>query len=126
MGTVAIERLGEGALLEGLGRHFTANACHTDTVTRLPSGAAVLARSESDPHQCVRFAERCYGVQFHPELDGWKMRAFVDARAELLRAEGLDPVTIKRHASDTPSGRRIMNNFIERVVAPRSSQVHPA
>ncbi len=126
MGTVAIERLEPCVLFQGLNRHFTANACHTDTVTRLPVGAEVFARSETDPHQCVRFAERCYGVQFHPEIDGWTMRAFVDARADQLHAEGLDPVAIKHQARDTPSGHQIMGNFVKHVVALEGHEAHLA
>ncbi len=117
MGTVTIERLGDSALLAGLGPEFTVNACHTDTVCELPPGAAVLARSALDPHQCARFTERCFGVQFHPELDGDKMRAFVDARAPLLVGEGLSPETIRASARDPPSGTHILRSFVEQVVA---------
>lgn len=117
MGTVTVERLADSALLAGLGRQFSVNACHTDTVSALPPGAVVVARSALDPHQCVRFAERCFGVQFHPELDGHKMRAFVDARAPLIRREGLSPDAIRASARDTPSGPRILQNFVQRFVA---------
>jgi len=126
MGTVTIERLGQSDLLAGLGDTFTANACHTDTVASLPPGTTVLARSPLDPHQCVQFRERCFGVQFHPEIDGWMMRAFTAARAPLIRADGLDPAVIRAGARDTPSGPTILGNFVARFVVGGSHPPHPA
>ena len=41
---------------------------HTDTFTR-PAGAVRLAADDLYPQQAFRFAERVYGVQFHPEVD---------------------------------------------------------
>src|SRR5690606_32575674 len=66
--TVSIDRLGTAPLLDGLDARFAANACHSDTVIRLPPDAVVLGRNEADAHQIVRFAPRAYGVQFHPEF----------------------------------------------------------
>src|SRR4051812_7667879 len=80
MGTVPIERIEHDPLFEGLPDRFLANVTHVDSVVRLPPGAAVLARSEREDYQAIRFSETCYGVQFHPELDGEVMRAYVETR----------------------------------------------
>jgi GMP synthase (glutamine-hydrolysing) len=116
MGTVELERLTEDPVLEGVPTRFAANTCHLDTVRRLPVGARVLARSSLDAHQCVRFADRCYGVQFHPEFDGDVMRGYVDARRDALRDEGRDVERMHAEASDTPHARRVLENFIRHVV----------
>lgn len=112
MSTVAIERLADDPIFSGLGQRFSANACHSDTVVRLPEGATVLAANPGDRHQCLRFAERCYGVQFHPEFDSRVMRAMIDARRSQLDAEGLDEPALMARASDTPEARRVLENFL--------------
>ena len=114
--TVRVERLADDPLLDGLGRTFDANACHSDTVARLPGEAQVLARSNGDPHQCLRFGRRCYGVQFHPEFDGALMRDYVEERREPILAEGLDLEALRARASDTPDAVRVFHNFIRNVV----------
>ncbi|MBM4360623.1 MAG: glutamine amidotransferase, partial [Deltaproteobacteria bacterium] len=115
MGTVELERLEEDTLLDGLPARFAANTCHLDTVTALPAGARVLLRSELDFYQCVRFAPRCYGVQFHPEFDGDVMRGYIEARREQLLAEGRDARRMHEAASDTPEASRLLANFLEHV-----------
>jgi GMP synthase (glutamine-hydrolysing) len=110
--TVAIDRLGDDPLLEGLSPRFSANACHSDTVVRLPAGATVLGRNAADPHQIVRFAPRAWGVQFHPEFDGAIMRGFLRARREAMLAEGLDADALEARASDTPEARTLLTRFL--------------
>ncbi len=112
IGTVTIERVADDPLFEGLEPRFAANACHVDTVSRLPSGAVVLARSERDPHQTLKFTPRCYGVQFHPEFDGEVIRGFIEARSDAMRSEGLDPDAAHAAAEDTPAARRLIENFL--------------
>jgi GMP synthase (glutamine-hydrolysing) len=120
MSTVQVDKSGDDPLLGGLDARFAVNACHSDTVTRLPTGTAVLGSSTGDRHQVLRFSPSCYGVQFHPEFDGEVMRRYVDARAESLRAEGLDPAKLRACATDTPSGPKIMENFARLVVRRRA------
>ncbi len=98
--------------LLGEGASFAANACHFDTVARLPSGTAVLAHNPHEPHQMLRFAQHCYGVQFHPEFDAEVMRAYVLARADAMRAEGLDPQAALAAARDTPQAREVLRRFV--------------
>jgi GMP synthase (glutamine-hydrolysing) len=111
MSTVAVERVADSPLFLGVPPVFDANACHRDTVYRLPEGAEVLAQNGHDQHQALRFAARCYGVQFHPEFDGSIMRGYVDAREPLLVEEGLDPRALGERALDAPFARRVLANF---------------
>lgn len=115
IGTVAVERIADDPIFEGIERSFSANACHVDTVSRLPEGAVVLARSAGDPHQGLRFSPRTVGVQFHPEFDGDVIRRFIDARSEAMIAEGLDPHRARAAATDTPAARRVMLNFMRMI-----------
>lgn len=54
-----------------------------DVVTTLPPGAAVLARLPGGMPQALRFGERAWGVQFHPEtppavFEAWLLAESVD------------------------------------------------
>ncbi len=42
---------------------------HEDQVTKLPTGAILLASSELCENQIYRLGSASYGVQFHPEID---------------------------------------------------------
>lgn len=112
IGTVTVERIMDDPLFDGLEDAFTANSCHVDTVSRLPPDATVLARSAGDDHQALRFAPRCYGVQFHPEFDGPLIKKFIRARSEAMVEEGLDPEATHRAATDTPLAQAVLANFI--------------
>ena len=55
-------------------------------------------------------------VQFHPEFDGDAMRGYVEARAHLIDAEGLDSKAIHAAAVDAPHGAETLRNFLRHVV----------
>lgn len=48
--------------------HFYGFCTHHQTVLQLPPGAVDLARSSQDRHQAVRYRDRVWGVQYHPEF----------------------------------------------------------
>ncbi len=88
IGTVAVRRLAEDPLFEGVGTELLVNATHKDSVARLPVGARVLASSELEPTQSFAIGRAIRCVQFHPEIDGDAMRGYVSARARLIAEEG--------------------------------------
>lgn len=114
MGTVAIDQRGGASILEALPARFLANVTHVDTVVRLPPGASSLARSSLEDHQAIRFAEACYGVQFHPEIDGDVMRAYVEARRDVLTSEGFEVEAMLRRIDDAYAGREALRAFVRR------------
>lgn len=122
MSTVEVERSGESPIFEGVDERFQVNACHVDTVVALPEGAQALAISSRDDHQCIRFSDTCYGVQFHPEFDSEVMKGYVEARAELIAAEGLDPDAMLARASDTPMSGQVLRNFVRHCVGLDASE----
>jgi GMP synthase (glutamine-hydrolysing) len=113
--TVEVERLGDDPIFSGVDRRFTANACHSDSVVGLPEGARILGRSKGERHQVLRFGQRSWGVQFHPEFDGEVMRHFLKARAEAIVSEGLDLEDLERQARDTPHAQAVFRNFVRLV-----------
>jgi GMP synthase (glutamine-hydrolysing) len=119
IGTVSVRRLAsapDDALVAGLPTSFQANASHVDSVVRLPEGAFKLAETDLEPHAMFVVGETTKCVQFHPEFDGDAARGYVEARAELCRAEGLDADAIIARTVDTPHGAETLRNFIRYVV----------
>ncbi|MFO0619009.1 MAG: glutamine amidotransferase [Polyangiaceae bacterium] len=93
-------------------RTFLANATHLDTVGTLPPGAVSLARSAGDSNQIIRFDDRCYGLQFHPEIDDDIMRGYLDARRPILEAEGMDVDARKRAVQRAPAAVDVFTRLV--------------
>jgi GMP synthase (glutamine-hydrolysing) len=119
IGTVRV-RLEPGAagepILRGLPSAFVANHTHVDSVTTLPRGARVLARTDLEPNAIFVIGARTKCVQFHPEIDGDAMRGYVSARAHLIEAEGGDAKSTLANAVDAPDGAATLRNFVKHVV----------
>ncbi len=116
IGTVLVLRRADDPIFDGVPEAFSASATHVDTVGALPPGATSLARSSGDDHHAIRFAEACYGVQFHPEFDAGIMRGYLEARREVVLGEGLDADGLIASVRETSSSRRILQNFVRRFV----------
>jgi GMP synthase (glutamine-hydrolysing) len=111
IGTVDFEIVKDDVIF-GAGRApLRANATHVDSVTRLPPGATVLARTRLEPHAAVRFAERAWGVQFHPEMNGSVVRAYLETRRGILASEGLDTDALLARVDDGAAGTSTLERF---------------
>lgn len=99
--------------LAGCPPRFQAHLTHLQTILRLPNGARALARSAHDPHQIVRYSPTAVSVQFHPEFTSEVMAACINARAQVLRGEGLDPAAMLQGVSPTPTPLMLLRRFIE-------------
>jgi GMP synthase (glutamine-hydrolysing) len=104
--------LGAGEL-DGIG--YDVIMTHLDSVLSLPPGARPLAETDGEPYAAIRFAESCWGVQFHPEMDAEIIGYYVEARRETLVAEGRDPEAIVRRLRDTANGARVLQRFVGEV-----------
>jgi GMP synthase (glutamine-hydrolysing) len=103
-------------ILEGLPPTFTANATHVESVVTLPPKARLLASTTLEPHAIYAVGDTTKCVQFHPEFDGDAMRGYVEARAHLVEAEGLDAKAIHARTVDAPHGAETLRNFVRYVV----------
>lgn len=117
IGTLTIEQTAPDSIFEGVPASFEANGTHIDTVVRLPHGAVSLARSPLDDYQAIRFTETCYGVQYHPEMDADVIRAYLEARREIVAAEGFDVDALLAGVGEGEPGRRTLKNFVRRFLA---------
>ncbi|MCY1020877.1 glutamine amidotransferase [Pyxidicoccus sp. MSG2] len=124
-GTVEVTLTEEGrkdALFDGLPERFAVQATHEDIVTQLPEGTRVLAGNANTAAQALAFRPNVRGVQFHPEAPADAIRAIILARQESLErdavAQGAAPgervPQLLAGIAPTPSGRRILVNFLER------------
>jgi len=122
IGTVLVETGSAAradALLGELPARFPAHVTHVESVLELPAGARLLAASPGDPHQAFACGPRAWGVQFHPEFDADAIRAYLDARRDLLLAEGRDPDALLADVREAPCGPTLLRRFAALALAGR-------
>ena len=113
MGTHAMTRhahAGDG-WLGTLPASFPAHTTHRQSVLAPPPGAEILARSERDPHQLLRYGPYALSSQFHPEFTAAGMRAYIEARTDALREEGADLAAMHDAVRDTETARALLERF---------------
>ena len=114
IGTQPIELLHEArrdALTSSLPASFRAHTTHEQSVIEPPKSATVLARSERDPHQLLRYGPKAVSTQFHPEFNAEVMRDYVKRKHADIRREGADPRGIYRAVAATPMARGLLRHF---------------
>lgn len=120
MGTVRL-RLLPGAQGDPLFAGFDAPLCvqatHVESVLELPPGARRLAESDLDANHAFAVGECAWGVQFHPEFDAEVMRAYLVARRDILRAEGMDPSGLENGVEESPQGPELLRRFAQLAAA---------
>lgn len=122
-----------GAVARG-SRRVPFHSTHQDAVTTLGGGAVVLARTDRTPIQAFRVGPRAWGVQFHPEMTGGILRAYVEGRAQVIRDDArrrdLAPEAelerVRASIAETPHGPRLLQRFIELARSPRVERVDRA
>lgn len=120
IGTRTITRTDAGdAWLDGRAAEFPAQTTHRQSVLAPPPGAEVLARSRLDPHQLLRYAPHAFSSQFHPEFTADHMHAYLDARADALRAEGFDTDALRADLRDTETARGLLQGFADAALTGR-------
>lgn len=112
IGTQAITRNGHGdALFVGMPATFPAHTTHRQSVLAPPRDAQVLARSQADPHQILRYGARAISTQFHPEFGVRAMRAYLREREEVLDDEDFDVAQLRCEVQPTPEARGLLRRF---------------
>jgi GMP synthase (glutamine-hydrolysing) len=119
MGTVELRITADDPILDRKIEPALAHATHVDSVTVLPPGAQVLATTALEPHAALRFGERAWGVQFHPEFDQLVMGEYIETRAELLAQEGRDPAALLAAIRAAEAGTLVLRRFVQYGLAPR-------
>lgn len=104
-------------LFDGFPSTFEAHLIHQQSVLEPPAGATVLARSDSDPHQVLRYSPHVFSTQYHPEFSAAVMRTYLACFAPALLREGFDIETLQGAIHDTPHAQRLLQRFVERYAA---------
>ena len=108
--TISLTEKGMGnSLLEGFPIQFPAYLFHRQSVLVPPSGCDVLATSEKDACQMIRYGNKAFSVQFHPEFTADILKA---ACLEGLGEEGLAECPI---VDETLWPRKLLHNFCDLV-----------
>lgn len=114
VGTVDVRlhaAVADDPLFGGMPETFSAHVFHAQSVVQLPPGATVLAGNDFEPHQAVAYAERAWGVQFHPEFDARIMRAYIAEEANTLREDGFDLARLLARVQETPVSASLLERF---------------
>lgn len=104
-------------LLADMPRQFPAQLTHMQTITRLPENAVALATSDHDRFQIVRYGEKAYSSQFHPEITPAILSTIIHSRAERLRDAGVCPDTLTASLRETPDATALLARFVARHMA---------
>lgn len=94
-------------LLQGFPKTFVAQYWHKDSVTKLPSGAVLLATGHACRFSALRYGERAHTFQFHPEADN----------SRFFKGDLPDGMELKAVAEKTPESSALIGAWIERTVA---------
>ena len=116
IGTIDVTLTDDAAadpLFEVLPPAIVVSASHRQAVLALPPGARRLAFDEADANQAYAIGERAWSVQFHPEWDHDVMRAYLEARVDVLREEGLDPDALLARVRPSDDGPALLRRFAE-------------
>mgnify|MGYP001820927271 FL=1 len=119
IGTVesqVIDINGNDPLMGYLPATFSAQTSHSEVVLELPAGAQRLATSPLDKNFSIRFAEKAWGVQFHPEFSAAVMSDYIRYRADALREEGLEPGNLMGQVSETEATKSVLKKFAEIII----------
>ena len=92
---------------------FAVQTSHSEVVLELPAGAQRLATSPLDKNFSIRFAEKAWGVQFHPEFSAAVTSDYIRYRADALRGEGLEPGNLMGQVSETEAASSVLKKFAE-------------
>lgn len=118
IGTVStqmIDNKQKDDLLGHLPITFAAQASHSEVVLELPPGAQRLATSPLDDNFAIRYADKVWGVQFHPEFSAPIMSDYIRYREAALREEGLNPEELLEHVTEAGEANSVLAKFAELV-----------
>jgi GMP synthase (glutamine-hydrolysing) len=86
---------------------------HEQSIVELPPGAQVLASSNHDAYQIVRYGPHAVSTQFHPEFTPAITEACIRRRANTLSDEGLNVEELIGNLRDTHEARELLARFVE-------------
>lgn len=112
--TLQLTSAAEGdPLLHNWSPEFPVHVTHMQSVMDLPTGSEILGFNDFDRHQAVRFTDRAWGIQFHPEFDEDIMAGYIRERFEVIRNEGLDADALLASVIPAKESEVILSRFMK-------------
>lgn len=102
----------QDAFLADVPEVFMANMAHRQAVLAPPAGATLLAGSDHDPNQMLRYGDKVFTTQFHPEFGADTSSAYAGlfAKAKPAQAEFYRELQCK--SCETPVARDLLRRFV--------------
>jgi GMP synthase (glutamine-hydrolysing) len=113
-GSVALRLNGlarQDPLFEALPESIYVQACHSQSVLKLPAGSVLLGSSDMDPHHAFAVGRQAWGVQFHPEFGVEMLRLYIQRFADELRAQGRNVDRLLGDLRETPLSHGLLRRF---------------
>jgi GMP synthase (glutamine-hydrolysing) len=107
----------EDPLFAGCPERLLVQQTHEDHVRGVPPGATLLAENDFTPVQAYAVGDAIRCVQFHPEMDEARSRAYGEVRRARYDAQcpgGAEAVMASLR--ETPDAARVLDNWLERFV----------
>ena len=98
-------------LFGSLPKVFEGHCCHAQSALKLPTGAVCLGGNAHEPNHAVRYAENCWGVQFHPEFDVEATRYYIEQCKDMLTKQGVDTKKLSAAVCPTPESYAMISRF---------------
>ena len=120
LGTTWIRLAREGMcdpLLGELPSVFAAHVSHSQTVLRPPRGAVLLATGDFEQCQALRYSEKVWGVQFHPEFSEDVCRQYVVRMRAKIEQGGYDMFSVLSEIRPTQAVQGLLRRFGDIVTA---------
>jgi GMP synthase (glutamine-hydrolysing) len=103
-------------LFSSMPKEFVVHCCHAQSALKLPAGAVCLGGNTHEPNHIVRFAENCWGVQFHPEFDSDATLYYIEQHKDLLTKQGIDTKKLSAAVAPTPESYALISRFAKECV----------
>ncbi len=97
-------------------KEFEGHCSHTQSALKLPAGAVCLGGNSHEPNHAVRFAENCWGVQFHPEFDVEATQYYIEQHKDLLTKQGINTKKLSDSVVPTPESYYLIRLFAQKVL----------
>jgi GMP synthase (glutamine-hydrolysing) len=101
------------SLFNTMPKVFEAHCCHAQSALELPPGAVCLGGNPHEPNHAIRFAENCWGVQFHPEFDADATRYYIRQYKDMLSHQGIDARKLSEAVCPSPQSYALITRFAQ-------------
>jgi len=100
-------------LFQNFPKKFNAFETHYQSVLKLPKDAVILASNFKDKHQAVKYSQKIWGVQFHPEFNKLVMEGYINNQEKNLAKLGFSVDTLLNNVENCHISHKILGNFLE-------------